>query len=73
MENFKIYRFFSDAWKTSDGVVIPTNIAGYWAPGRPNYPETDHCIRMRGDYDYLMDDVPCSGYYTHVLCEKTPG
>jgi len=60
----------TDAWKTTDYVIIPTNTSGLWAPGRPNYPENDHCMRMRGDYDYLFDDVPCTETYTHVICEK---
>ncbi|KAL4217760.1 Collectin-11 [Mactra antiquata] len=61
--------FASDAFKTDAGVVIPQT-SDLWASGRPNSPDTQHCVRSSDGFDYMFDDAHCDNINNQMLCEK---
>ncbi|KAL4221719.1 hypothetical protein ACF0H5_019974 [Mactra antiquata] len=60
----------ADAWKwTISGQPVNMN-STFWATGRPNLAENDHCVVIEGGYyDWKLNDDFCSKF-RYYICEK---
>jgi hypothetical protein len=54
-------------WYTNGMDIQYTN----WSPGQPDSPNgiDEDCLCIYGSHNYTWDDVPCTGYKLHPLCE----
>ncbi|XP_045180987.1 uncharacterized protein LOC123540218 [Mercenaria mercenaria] len=60
--------FAPGAWVMSNGDLVPMS-NDFWGDMKPNYPETQHCLRMTADINFMWDDCSCSLEH-YFICEK---
>ncbi|KAL4222542.1 hypothetical protein ACF0H5_018581 [Mactra antiquata] len=55
-----------NTWSVTGGVAIESTS---WAPGRPDYPNLEHCARLDSQYNWNLNDGDC-GWNFWFICEK---
>ena len=55
-------------WRFYDGSNVPMSNE-FWGPFYPNNPESENCLRMRAEADFMWDDCQCNRQY-YFICEK---
>ena len=57
------------AWTFFDGDPVPMS-SDFWGDTYPNFPETQHCLRMqKSAANYKFDDCSCT-LQCYYICEK---
>jgi hypothetical protein len=60
--------FAAGAWVMDNGELVPMT-SDFWGPGYPNYPGSQHCLRMTSEENYMWDDCSCSATH-YFICEQ---
>ncbi|XP_045180451.2 uncharacterized protein LOC123539764 [Mercenaria mercenaria] len=57
-----------ESWAMLNGDPVPMS-NDFWGYSYPNNPETQHCLRMRAEVNFMWDDCECSKTF-YFICEK---